>query len=218
MGREQKNIQDKGKKSSSLKKLLSMKIIIPIAIIVLLVVFAVGLSSYFSTDGKTTKLGFEDIGELATQSATCTSVRVEDKDRTLLGVAIPFTNSKAIYSYDVIIKAGIDFGEVKWKVDEDNKKVRVKIPEIKIISSNIDYDSFKLYHEDESVFTPISMEERNESMKDLQATSEKDAIANGLYDNARDNAEVMLTAFIQQVYSPNEYKIEFSTNRQGDNE
>ena len=69
-----------------------------------------GLKSLFSTDGKTTRLGFEDIGQLATQAAYCTEVKVAEKSAELWGLTIPFTQSKYIYSYDVEVKAGFDFG------------------------------------------------------------------------------------------------------------
>ena len=178
-----------------------------------LVLMGIGLSKHFMTDGKTTKLGFEDIGELATQSVTCTSVRVDTKDRSVLGIPIPFTKSEAIYSYDTIIKAGINFSDVKWNLgdtDETKKEIYVDIPEIRILSIDIDQNSFKLYHEDESVFAPISLEEHNESMKELEAMAQEDAIKNGLYDKAFENAKVLLTAFISQVYDQDEYKIIFT--------
>lgn len=207
------------KKKKWLRKILR-KLVTPAGIVVILIVVAlsvvtVGLKTNFWTDGKTTKLGFEDIGELATQSARCTSVRVEGKDRELLGVTIPFTTSKCIYSYDTVIKAGIDFNEVKVSPKADNPKViYVEIPEIKILSTAVDYDSFKLYHEEESIFAPITMEEHNDAMKELESTAQKDAIDNGLFDNAYENAKVLLTAFLNQAYNPDKYTIEFSEQKE----
>ena len=86
---------------------------------------AFGLKSLFSTDGKTTRLGFEDIGQLATQAAYCTEVKVAEKSAELWGLTIPFTQSKYIYSYDVEVKAGFDFGAITWSVDRDQKTIRV---------------------------------------------------------------------------------------------
>ncbi len=53
------------------------------------------------------------------------------------------------------------------------------------------------------------MTENNEAMKDLEERAEKDAIANGLFDNARANVEVILTSFFGNVYDLEEYKIIF---------
>lgn len=200
-----------------LKKGHKVKLFVTFTIVLILgIVLAsagIGLSKHFSTDGKTTKLGFEEIGELATQSVTCTSVRVDTKDRSVFGMSIPFTKSKAIYSYDTTIKAGINFDDVEWRLgesEETKKYIYVDIPEIRILSIEIDPNSFKLYHEDESIFSPITLEEHNESMNELISTAQVDAINNGLYDKALENAKVLLAAFIRQVYDPDEYTIIFT--------
>ena len=168
---------------------------------------AVGLRSVFTTDGKSTKLGFEDIGELATQSAYCTEVEVAEDSRELFGISIPFTQSKYIYSYDVLIKAGLDFTAVTWS--EQNGIISVSLPEIKILSSEIDLDSLKVYHEDESIFQQITLEENNKALIELKERAESNAIANGLLDLARENAEQVLTGFFANQYDLNEYQLQF---------
>ena len=170
------------------------------------------VEKHFRSEGKVTKLGFENIGELATQSATGTSVWVEEKDRDIFGASIPFTQSKYIYTYDTEIKAGINFEDIK--VDdskmEATKKIKVKLPKIRTLSNEIDLESFELYHEEESIFTPISIKEHNDSMIKLKKKAEKTAIKNGLYKNAYDNAKKLITAFLGQAYDLEKYDLEFS--------
>lgn len=194
-------------------KYLNPKSLILLIACVVFAILAFGVKSHFSAEGTTTKLGFEDIGELATQSATCTSFFEEDKDRKILGVSIPFTQTKYIYTYDTVVKAGIDFNKVKVHKNGKSKEIYVDIPKIKILSVAVDYDSFKVYHEEESIFAPISMNEHNEAMKKLQKKAQKDAINNGLLDNAYDNAKRILKSFIEQTYDPNEYTINFSKQK-----
>ena len=165
------------------------------------------LKEYFAQDEKTTKLGFEDIGELATQEAYCTQVSVTEASRELFGMQIPFTQSKYIYSYDVLIKAGFDFQEIEWS--EREHTILVKMPKVKLLSSEIDVESFKVYHDEESIFRPITLKENNQAMKKLRKQAEKDAIANGLLDNAKSNAEVMLKGFFAQEYDLKDYKLVF---------
>ena len=86
----------------------------------------------------------------------------------------------------------------------------MKLPETKILSSDINLDSFKLYHEDESIFRQITMDENNEALKSMQENAEKDAVANGLLDNARANAETILTGFFASAYDMDEYEIVFT--------
>lgn len=197
-----------------IKKLMKPKVLIGIAICIGIASASWGVKESFFHDGQTTKFGFEDIGELATQSAVCTSVRVEGKDKKLFGVTIPFTQTKYIYTYNSVVKAGIDFSKVKVTDQTGTaKKVYVELPKVKILSTEIDYDSFKVYHEEESIFSPISMEEHNASMKELEKTARKDAVSNGLLDNAYDNAIRMLKAFLEQTYDAKKYTIVFSEKK-----
>ena len=127
--------------------------------------------------------------------------------RELFGLTIPFTESKYIYSYDIEIKAGFDFEEIEW--EEKGNTIEVRLPEAEILSSEIDLDSFKIYHEDESIFREITMSENNEALKSMKENEEKDAVENGLLENARSNAEEILTGFFGNVYDMDEYEIVF---------
>ena len=179
-----------------------------LVVILLAAAVALGAKTVLSADGRTARLGFEDIGELATQSAYCTEVEVTEASRELFGVTIPFTQSKYIYSYDVVIKAGLDFTDVSWS--EQDGTIRVTLPEIRVLSNEIDLDSLKVYHEDESLFRNITLEENNAALADLKARAEQDAIGNGLLEEARDNAQQILAAFFANQYDLTEYRLEFT--------
>ena len=194
-------------KSNFLKIHLMKKTIIGAVIILVIAVAAIGLREINQFESKTTKIGFEDIGELVTQSAYCTEINVTEDSRKLFGLTIPFTQSKYIYSYDVIIKAGLDFKKIEWS--EKDNRIEVRLPEVKVLSNEIDMDSFKVYHEDESIFAKITLSENNEAMKNLKQTAEKNAIANGLLENAISNAKTLLTGFFGNVYNLEEYEITF---------
>lgn len=205
--------QNKSGENKALKILansLARNILIGIAAVIVLIVVALGVRKYLSTESQTTRIGFEDIGELATQVAYCEEVNVTEASRELWGVTIPFTQSKYIYSYDVEIKAGLDFGEIRWSVDEENAVIQVELPEARVLSRELDTDSFKLYLEEESIFRQITMEENNEALASLLDTAEADAVANGLLDEARSNAETILRGFFANVYDLGTYEIRFA--------
>ncbi len=187
----------------------NLKNIVLIALVVVLAITVVGLGFKVShtTESKTTKLGFEDIGEFATQSAYCTEVSATANARKLFGHNLPFTQSNIVFSYDVIIKAGYDFSAITWDVHDTT--ITVKLPEVKVLSCEVKEDSFKKYVEDESIFTPFTLDDNNNAMKALKETAQTDAIANGLYENARSNAETMLTTFFSSAYDMDQYTIEF---------
>lgn len=203
-----KNNREKREGGSGFFKLyLTQKAVKIILIIAVIVILFIGVSRYFLTESRTTKLGFEDIGELATQTAYCTEVNVTEAARELFGMTIPFTQSKYIYSYDIQIKAGLDFEEIEREVN--GSTIEVRLPETKILSSEIDLDSFKVYLEDESIYREITLEENNEALKSMKQSAEDDAVANGLLENARSNAETILTGFFGNVYDMDEYEIVF---------
>lgn len=200
-------VEKQTKKSNLFKKYIIKKGKWVILILVVILALLIGVRTVIYFDNKTTKIGFEDIGEFATQAAYCTELSIIDNSRDLFGVSIPFTQSKYIYSYDVIIKAGFDFGEIEW--NKNDNIIEVKLPEGKVLSSEIDLDSFKVYHEKESVFNKITMSENNESMRGLKEKAEEDAIANGLLKNARSNAETVLIEIFAKEYDLDKYEIVF---------
>lgn len=202
---------------NKLQKVLDIKFIIAVIIIILLCAVLVytrkEAKSNYVSDEKITEIGFENIGELATQSVTTTTVRVETKDLKLFNVSIPLTQSKYIYTYNTTIKAGINFSDVKWQLgdtDDTSHNIYVDIPEVKTLSVDIDLDSFKVLHEENNIFSPITLTEHNDSLIQLRENALSDAINSGLYDRALDNAKTILTSFISQVYPSNEYSIIFS--------
>lgn len=207
---ERKNRKEKKTKNSKVSRFVSrnfgtiLKLVLLIAIVAAI---GVGVRVINVSESKTTKIGFEDIGEMATQSAYCTEVNVTEDAKELYGMRIPFTQSKYIYSYDIVIKAGYDFNEIEWK--EKNKTIEVKLPEAKVLSNELDMDSFKVYHEEESIFSKITLEENNDAVKKMKLNAQENAIANGLLENARSNAETMLTGFFADEYDLDEYKIVF---------
>ena len=199
---------------NKLQKVLDIKFIIAVIIIILLCAVLVytrkEAKSNYVSDEKITEIGFENIGELATQSVTTTTVRVETKDLKLFNVSIPLTQSKYIYTYNTTIKAGINFSDVKWQLgdtDDTSHNIYVDIPEVKTLSADIDLDSFKVLHEENNIFSPITLTEHNDSLIQLRENALSDAINSGLYDRALDNAKTILTSFISQVYPSNEYNI-----------
>ena len=202
---------------NKLQKVLDIKFIIAVIIIILLCAVLVytrkEAKSNYVSDEKITEIGFENIGELANQSVTTTTVRVETKDLKLFNVSIPLTQSKYIYTYNTTIKAGINFSDVKWQLgdtDDTSHNIYVDIPEVKTLSADIDLDSFKVLHEENNIFSPITLTEHNDSLIQLRENALSDAINSGLYDRALDNAKTILTSFISQVYPSNEYSIIFS--------
>lgn len=161
--------------------------------------------------GEIIREGLADIGELATEEYYYTEVETYDSNKKIMDFNIPFTTSRFVYSYDGVIKAGIDFGAIEVEKDDLTKIITVQLPKAKILSSEIDEDSFKMYDEKQSIFNQISISNFNDTNADLKARAEENAIKRGLLDNADANALVMLKNFLLSTYEVSDYAIKVVT-------
>lgn len=197
----------KNKVMKWVKKYLKKEVIIMIVIAIALTAVVMGVGNSSNDSNQTNKLTFEDIGELATQVAYATNTGVMDKSRNIWGIKIPFTQSKYIYSYKYIIKAGMNFEEIQFEINDLTKTINVDLPEIKVLTNEVDLNSFKVYHEEESIFRQITISEQNEQTKKMQEEAQKDAIENGLLIAAEENARALVRMCFAQYYDLTEYKI-----------
>lgn len=98
----------------------------------------------------------------------------------------------------------------KSEWSEKKGVIEVKLPQAEILSCEVDTDTFQVYHEDESIFRKITLEENNEALNNLMQQAEKDAVANGILEDARSNAERILKGFFGNEYDLNEYELKFT--------
>lgn len=169
-------------------------------------------------EGKTTKLELKDIGELATQVGYYTNVQVIREAQEAWGWEIPLTQTECIFSFDGIIKAGYNFEQIEIEVDEEMKTVTIVMPEPYVLSNEINPESLKIYDEDKNLFTPLSIEDFGGKLEQVRDESEADAIAKGLFDNARVNAEALIRGFLSGMIDLDEYEIIFVDKEISDTE
>ena len=168
-----------------------------------------GLNQDTPIESKITKFGLRDIGELATQAGYFTGVQKIHKSREVLGVEVPLTDSNYIFTYDGVVKAGVDFTEATVTVDEEQFLITISLPEVHILSLEIDQDSFELLNDGKNIFTSLSVEEVNSSIAELKTKATEAAIDNGLFDGAKRNAELLVKGFLSSLYDMNTYSVTF---------
>ena len=185
---------------------------IVILLLVLLIAFAIftGISTATIVKSRTTALGLKDIGELATQAGFYTNVQMISGSREIFGINIPLTEKKYIFGYDGVIKAGIDFADIKVVVDEMTRVITVTLPEVKVLSNEIDENSFEIFDESHNIFNTLKVDDMNTSLIALKEESEAKAIENGLLENARRNAEVLVRGFLAGAFDLTLYTVEFN--------
>ena len=140
---------------------------------------------------------------LTTGKLTIPGTKIQFKD-----ITIPGTKSYFIYSYDGKIMAGVDFESVAVIKDDESRSIRIILPEVRIISSSVDPESFKLYDEKNSIFNRYGVEEVADSFADMLKTEEDKAKKDGLLIEARDNARLLVENFVRAGYNVGDYSIQ----------
>ena len=213
MAREKHNRRHGPSVLEKLVLTIGIKKVLTIGLIAILVILlgsaAFCIKTVNSTSSKTTQFGLRDIGELATQAGYFTNVQVIDDAKKLWGWSVPLTHSKVIYSYDGTVKAGLDFADVGIDANELTKTVTITLPEIKFLGVEVDENSLEIYDEATSIFTPVRLEQFNEGLQKMKEEVIETATANGILENARDNAVTLLKGFLSGLYDPAEYTFEF---------
>lgn len=180
------------------------------AAMILLGLVCIGIGSwqtYNANRSRIVNLRMEDIGELSTQAAYFTNVQVISNSRELFGVTVPFTQSKYIYSYDGVIKAGIDFTKLDHNIDSIAKVITVYLPEAYITSVSVDEDSLVIYDESKNIFTPLKLDDIQSSRKQMEVEAIDQATANGLLFEATENAKILIKAFLFSNPDYSDYEI-----------
>lgn len=202
-------------------KLLTTKIKIIIVVIASVLLMGIGVYAGIQID-KNTKdtqpqavaLSFRDIGELATTSAYITEVNEINDPKKFFEITIPFTTSRLIVSETYIIKAGYDFEkiipEIKEPGEDGTGTIQIALPDPTILSNEARPETRKIWLESESIFNNIPEEKRNELEIQMKNDAEATAIGNGLYDEARENAEKVLKSFIDNFDAYEGYDIVFT--------
>ena len=160
-------------------------------------------------ESRTVAFGLKDMGKLVTQAGYFTNVQSNTSTRQLFGMDIPFTTSKYIYSYDGVVKAGLDFAKLEVQVDDASRTVAVKMPAIEILDVNIDNDSLKIYDESQSIFTPLHISDVNEAQIELKKQVEQTAIDNGILEEAEKNAKTIISGFLSGTVDLKNYTVTF---------
>ena len=160
-----------------------------------------------STSSETIRDGLANMGVLITQEYYFTQVETYTKEKNIF-IVIP-TRSGFTYSYDGNVVAGVDFGEINVKTDEDRKIITVDLPSSEIQSVNIDRDTFKIYSEKESLWNPLKLEDYNISLVDFEDSAKAKALENGILERSDAQAQKLVREFIGSFPNAAGYTVVF---------
>lgn len=142
------------------------------------------------------KTEIKEIGELATIEYLYTDANRFSDPKKIFDFEIPFTTKSFIVKWDGIIKAGIEVGEVTVELNEEKKEIIVGLSEAKILSHELDENSFETLDESSGLFNPIKVEDVHTLEAVGKEAMEQRAMENGLLEKAGKNAEEVLSNLI----------------------
>ncbi len=203
---------EKEKKTKKNIKVVPIVIKIVIVIAILLGVFYLGnaCSSVINLQTKSTKFGLKDVGELVTQTAYVTVVTDNKENKELFNkFEIPFTESRQVFSYDVEVDVSVNFSEISYTVDSENKEIKVSLPHSKIYKTTLNTDSLKVYLDTESLFSRIDLKEHNDALNAIKEQAATDAKSNGTLEAGDNNAKRLVESFIKENSRYKDYSFSY---------
>ena len=167
------------------------------------------------------------IGEYASLAYHYTSVVKDINAKDFKGWTIPFTTRKYIFTYDGIIKLGIDGTKILVEepgIPDDNTAetgtaaagsgklpvIRIVLPPIKILSHEIMEDSIEVFEQSQTIFNEINIAEAFSVTAERKKDLEVKVMSGGAVKEAQSSVEHQFGALLRSLPGiRGEYDLEF---------
>jgi hypothetical protein len=150
---------------------------------VVLLVHNTGAEKERGYDSSTVMSRISYLQELALVKHNYTGVIGYRDYMKILNINVPLTEKYFLLKYNGYIKAGVDFNRIKVNVENDST-VHVSIPQPRILDTVIDEKSVEVY---------------NEALAREKDVMIRDAIAQGIYTDATDEAKIAITSLLKDM-------------------
>ena len=150
-----------------------------------------------------------EISELATLEYRYKgNVEYDGGAKQALGINIPFTSKSMLVYYEGIVKIGTDFAAIDVDLDIEAETLKIKIPHSKILSHEIDMDSWEVLDVKNGLFNSVTPEDNAEFIKTQKNNMEKEISESELLAEADEKAKTQLVSFMQVTYPDLEVEVE----------
>ena len=150
------------------------------------------------------------VKELTTLKYKYTNVGSFENQSEFYGMKVPFTHKKFIISYDGEVNAGINLEEAQVLLDDQNKKVNIRLPKAKILNHFIDEDSLTVFDEKNSIFNKLEIKDFSNFRKDEMKKVEDDLLSKGFLDEADDKTREAIKEILKINPLLEDYDIQFN--------
>ena len=141
--------------------------------------------------------GLQAMGQLVTGKYFFSDVIRFTSKKQLFGIDLGFTETSYLAGYDGVVTAGLDFSGIRVQKEED--RIRVFLPPAEVLSVDIDTESFRLFSEKSGLGNPLSIEDVNVSLVELERGAKLRAVELGLLEEAEANARDLIRSFVSQL-------------------
>ena len=212
-------MEEENEKTTEKQRKKKIYIMNPFSIIkIIAVIIIIGFTYFIGTKGtslfksRATVINsqFEARNQLITQVERITVMEDTVKDRTFFSLFnIPFTQSRIIFSYDVIIEAGIDCSKVSYVSENaEDKTLTLKVPHAEIFNAYVDYDSKQTYLDQDNLFSRITFDESESAVAQLVGKAKERAESRGdLTKYADENAKRSIEGIVKTNSMYKDYTI-----------
>ncbi len=148
--------------------------------------------------------------ELVSMKYCYTDADIYEQSKSAFGVKVPFTTDKVVFTYSGIISAGIDISEVKYQIDDTDKRITITLPEPKILSHQMNEKDFKFFDVKNSIFTETNLEDYSDLMGELKEQKEKQLSEDEeFFDSVTENTQNVLKDFLTVSDKTKDYTVVF---------
>lgn len=139
-----------------------------------------------------------------------TDADTTQNSKKLFNVTLPFTTNETVFTYDGVISIGIDLQEIQYEIDNEAKTIDITLPDIQVISNEIDMSSFKIPYEKKSIFNSSDTAEFAALIDALKIKKEESVLSNvDFMNSAKTNTENILRSFLTAADATKSYTVIF---------
>lgn len=130
--------------------------------------------------------------------------------KDLFGLELPFTTNEIVFTYDGVIGLGVEMSEINYEIDEETKTITVELPDIGVLTNNIDFSSFEVPYEKKSIFNDSDFEKYSEMINELKIHEKEKVLSNTeLLKNVEENTKSVLRNFLTAAKATSSYEVRF---------
>lgn len=166
----------------------------------------------FSLTISTVEEMIQSASDLITTKYFYTDADTYENYKELFGKKVPLTTDKFVFTYDGTISMGIDLSEVICDVNNKKEIITITLPEMKILSNEIDASSFEYPYTSDSIFNSTDMEDITDLIDTLKEKKKEDVLENtDILESAQTNTKNVLKELFAANDKTKDYTIVFES-------